>query len=236
VAIAVEEQHFPSFEGALATLLEGLNCSAQAAPAAPQPFNGQPGRQGLVWSLPVQYVTRVFKTVPYCDPDSAPLTVLARLLRAEFLHREIREKGGAYGGMAGHNSGAGLFSMMSYRDPHLERTLKVFDDAIDWVISGQFDPVSVEEAILAVFSDLDKPLSPAGLAAHEFACLRRDISLALRNRFRQQLLKVDTSALIRVAQRYLRDGQSAVAVLAGESALKRANENLGEMGLDIRRI
>ena len=236
VGIAVEEQHFSSFEGALATLLEGLNCSAQAAPAAPQPFNGQPGHQGLVWSLPVQYVTRVFKTVPYCDPDSAPLTVLARLLRAEFLHREIREKGGAYGGMAGHNSGAGLFSMMSYRDPHLERTLKVFDNAIDWVISGQFDPVSVEEAILAVFSDLDKPLSPAGLAAHEFACLRRDISLTMRNRFRQQLLKVDTSALIRVAQRYLRDGQSAVAVLAGESALKRANENSGEKKLEIRRI
>ncbi len=236
VAIAVEEQHFSSFDGALATLLEGVSCSAQAAPAVSQPFSGQPRRHGLVWSLPVQYVTRVFKTVPYSDPDSAPLTVLARLLRAEFLHREIREKGGAYGGIAGHNSGAGLFSLLSYRDPHLERTLQVFDDAIDWIISGQFNPVSVEEAILAVFSDLDKPLSPAGLAAHEFACLRRDISLAMRNRFRQQLLKVDTSALIRVAQRYLRDGQSAVAVLAGESALKRANENLGEMGLDIRRI
>lgn len=236
VAVAVEEQHFPSFEGALATLLESLNFSAQAVPAAPQSFNGQPGRHGLVWSLPVQYVTRVFRTVSYSDPDCAPLTVLARLLRAEFLHREIREKGGAYGGMAGHNGGAGLFSMMSYRDPHLERTLKVFDDAIDWVISGQFDPLSVEEAILAVFSDLDKPLSPAGLAAHEFACLRRGIDLDMRNRFRRQLLMVDASVLIRVAQRYLRDGQSAVAVLAGESALKRANENLGEKGLDIRRI
>ncbi len=237
VAVAVEEQHFSSFEGALATLLESLNCSAQAAPAALQPlFNGQAKRHGLVWSLPVQYVTRVFKTVPYIDPDSAPLTVLARLLRAEFLHREIREKGGAYGGMAGHNSGAGLFSMMSYRDPHLERTLKVFDDAIGWIISGQFEDVSVEEAILAVFSDLDKPLSPAGLAAHEFACLRRGITLEMRNDFRRQLLKVDAPALIRVAEHYLQDGESAVAVLAGEPALKRANENLGKMGLDIRRI
>ncbi len=236
VGVAVEEQHFSSLEGALATLLEGLNCSAQGAPAAQQPFNPDPGRHGLIWSLPVQYVTRVFKTVPYSDPDSAPLTVLARLLRAEFLHREIREKGGAYGGMAGHNSGAGLFSMLSYRDPHLERTLQVFDDAIDWIISGQFEAVSVEEAILAVFSDLDKPLSPAGLAAHEFACLRRGITLEMRNDFRRQLLKVDASDLIRVAKRYLHDGQSAVAVLAGESALKRANENLGERRLEIRRV
>jgi Zn-dependent M16 (insulinase) family peptidase len=236
VAVAVEEQHFPSFEGALATLLESLDCAAQVTPAAPQPFDAQPRRHGLVWSLPVQYVTRVFKTVPYNDPDSAPLTVLARLLRAEFLHREIREKGGAYGGMAGHNSGAGLFSMLSYRDPHLERTLQVFDDAIAWTVSGQFEAVSVEEAILAVVSDLDKPLSPAGLAAHEFACLRRGITLEMRNDFRRQLLKVGASALIRVAKRYLQDGESAVAVLAGESALKRANENLGENGLEIRRI
>ncbi len=236
VAVAVEEQHFSSFEGALAALLESLSYCSQATPSLSQAFNGQPGRHGLVWSLPVQYVTRVFKTVPFSAPDSAPLTVLARLLRAEFLHREIREKGGAYGGMAGHNSGAGLFSMLSYRDPHLERTLQVFDDAIAWVISGQFEDVSVEEAILAVFSDLDKPLSPAGLAAHEFACLRRGITLEMRNDFRRQLLKVDAPALIRVAKRYLQDGESAVAVLAGESALKRANENLGEKRLEIRRI
>ena len=236
VAVTVEEQHFSAFEGALAALLDALQCAPGTETPAPQSFYASPERHGLVWSLPVQYVTRVFKTVPYTDPDSAPLAVLSRLLRAEFLHREIREKGGAYGGMAGHNGAAGLFSMLSYRDPHLERTLQVFDDAIAWIVSGKFEPVSVEEAILAVFSDLDKPLSPAGLAAQEFACLRRGISLEMRNRFRQQLLEVDASALIRVAQRYLRDGQSAVAVLAGESALKRANENLGEMGLEIRRI
>ncbi len=240
VAVAVEENHFPSFEGALATMLEGLPPSSQVdlseRPYVAGEVSEQSERHGLVWSLPVQYVTRVFKTVPYCDPDSAPLTVLARLLRAEFLHREIREKGGAYGGMAGHNSGAGLFSMLSYRDPHLERTLQVFEDAITWVVSGEFAAVAVEEAILAVFSDLDKPLSPAGLAAHEFACLQRGISLDMRNLFRQQLLKVDASALIRVARHYLRDGRSAVAVLAGESALKRANESLGNKKLDIRRI
>ena len=236
VAVAVEEQHFSDVEGGLTTLLAELECCRRGDSSGNRVFNEQPGQHGLVWSLPVQYVTRVFKTVPYSDPDNAPLTVLARLLRAEFLHREIREKGGAYGGMAGHNSGAGLFSMLSYRDPHLERTLKVFDDAIVWVCSGQFESVAVEEAILAVFSDLDKPLSPAGLAAHEFACLRRSISLEMRNCFRQQLLKVDKSALIKVAERYLRDGRSAVAVLAGESALKKANEGLGDKGLAIRRI
>lgn len=236
LAVAVEEQNFPPFEQALRDLVDSLPQTSVTPAGQQNPFIPQPQRTGLVWSLPVQYVTRVFRTVPYVHPDSAPLTVLAKLLRAEFLHREIREKGGAYGGMAGYNANAGMLSMMSYRDPHLERTLKVYDDAIDWVVSGQFDPISVEEAIIAVFSDLDKPLSPAGVAAHEFACLRRGITLEMRNRFREQLLRVDKSALADVAQKYLRDGTSAVAVLAGEAALSKANDILRDNRLAIERI
>lgn len=41
------------------------------------------------------------------------LCVLARMMTAKFLHREIREKGGAYGG--GARIGGGLFSFYSYR-------------------------------------------------------------------------------------------------------------------------
>lgn len=236
VAVTVEKQHFAIFETALSALLENLDSVPLDENTPVGPFVSTPQRQGLIWSIPVQYVTRVFRTVPSTHPDSAPLTVLARLLRAEFLHREIREKGGAYGGMAAHNAAGGIFSLLSYRDPHLERTLKVYDEAIEWAISGNFDPVSVEESILAVFSDLDKPLSPAGLGAQEFACLRRGITLEMRNRFRQQLLQVDSAALTRVARRYLSEGTTAIAVLASEAALQRANENLSDQPLLIRRV
>lgn len=41
------------------------------------------------------------------------LCVLARMMTAKFLHGEIREKGGAYGG--GAKMGGGLFSFYSYR-------------------------------------------------------------------------------------------------------------------------
>ena len=93
-------------------------------------FTAQPSSTGWHYNLPVAYVARVFRTVPYTHPDAAAMLVLAKLLRAEFLHREIREKGGAYGGMAGCNADGGLFSMLSYRDPHLERTLDVYQQAV----------------------------------------------------------------------------------------------------------
>lgn len=41
--------------------------------------------------------------IPWSHPDSAKLTVLAQLIAQNYLHREVREKGGAYGSDAGHD-------------------------------------------------------------------------------------------------------------------------------------
>jgi Zn-dependent M16 (insulinase) family peptidase len=236
VAVTVEKENFSPFNSALKELLDALPETVEVAELAEQPFNTEQKRQGIIWSLPVNYVTRTFRAVPYSHPDSAALTVLSKLLRAEYLHREIREKGGAYGGLASYNSEAGIFSLLSYRDPHILRTLQVYDQAIDWVVSGEISEESVKEAILAVFSDLDKPLSPSGAGAQEFANLRQGMTLEMRNRMRQQLLAVDAAALRAVAEKYLQQGVNSISVLAGEAALQQANEKLGDQALELRKI
>ena len=235
-AVTVEKDHFSEFEAPLKQLIEQLPDKDSAGVHQNEDFVPRPRRQGISWSLPVNYVTRVFRAVTYTHPDAAALTVLSKLMRAEFLHREIREKGGAYGGMASYSAEAGLFSMLSYRDPHIQRTLEVYEQAIDWAVSGNYPDDAVKEAILAVFSDLDKPLSPAGMGAQEFANLRQGMTLEMRNHMRRQLLNVDASALKRVAQQYLHQGQSAISVLAGEPALRDVNEQLGDHALEIRKI
>ena len=49
-----------------------------------------------------------------CNPCCFRLVVLGRLMTTKFLHREIREKGGAYGGgVVGSQPGA--MSFFSYR-------------------------------------------------------------------------------------------------------------------------
>lgn len=235
-AVTVEKDNFAPFDSALDGLLKALPETVVAAEFVAPLFSPQPQRQGFVWSVPVNYVTRAFRTISFSHPDSAALTVLSKLLRAEFLHREIREKGGAYGGLASYNSESGIFSMLSYRDPHILRTLDVYDQAIAWAAAGEFPADAVKESILAVFSDLDKPLSPAGVGAQEFANLRQGMTLEMRNQMRQHLLAVDAAALKRVATTYLQNGASAVSVLAGEAALLQANEQLGEAKLELRKI
>ncbi len=236
VAVTVEAENFTPFKAALNGLIKRIPSASSCETDATEEFQSQPLRLGLPWSLPVNYVTRVFRAVPYTHPDSAALTVLAKLLRAEFLHREIREKGGAYGGLAGYNAEAGQFSLLSYRDPHILRTLQVYDQAIDWAVLGNYPEDSVKEAVLAAFGDLDKPLSPAGTGAEEFANIRQGMTLEMRNQMRQQLLAVDAHTLKTVAEKYLKDGMSAVAVLASEAALQQVNAELGDQQLELRKI
>ena len=53
--------------------------------------------EGWGTSSAVSFVASTFKTVPMAHEDAPALFVVSKLLRSMYLHREIREKGGAYG-------------------------------------------------------------------------------------------------------------------------------------------
>ncbi len=237
-AVTAEDPAFtgirPPLQGFLAALPAGGGKTAAAAP----PAAAAGGATGWAASVPVSYVARVFRTVPYIHPDAAALMVLARLLRAGFLHREIREKGGAYGGMAVFDAETGLFSLLSYRDPNLTRTLGVYRQAVDWALAGSFSRDDVKEAILAVFGGLDRPLSPGGRGNREFANQLQGLTLEMRQQLRERVLAVDREALTAAAARYLLEGwrNSAVAVVSGEEQLRQANDELVEDKLTIEKI
>jgi len=65
-------------------------------------------------------------------PDSAPLYLLGHALSSAYLHREVREKGGAYGGGASAAPVEGVFAMSSYRDPNVLKTIETFKNAAEW--------------------------------------------------------------------------------------------------------
>ena len=83
--------------------------------------------------------------------------------RNGYLHRAIREQGGAYGAGASQDSQS-AFRFFSYRDPRISDTLDDFDRSIDWLLDNPLGDEKIEEAILGVIGSLDKPGSPAGEA------------------------------------------------------------------------
>jgi len=107
----------------------------------------------------VNYVAKCVPSVGVFHADSPALQVLAKIMSQSFLHKEIREKGGAYGG--GASSGNNVFSFYSYRDPHLARTLATYQECVQWARSGAFTQQNIEEAMLSIFSNIDAPVPPS---------------------------------------------------------------------------
>ncbi|KAM9307679.1 presequence protease, mitochondrial [Gastrophryne carolinensis] len=165
--------------------------------------------------FPVNYIGECVRTVPYTHPDYASLRILARITTAKFLHGEIREKGGAYGGGARLNSD-GIFTFYSYRDPNSLATLSTFNKAVDWAKSGKFTQQDIDEAKLSVFSAVDSPVAPADKGKSLFLS---GVSDEIRQKHREQLFAVTHADLMNVASKYLTSGHSTcgVAVLGPEN-------------------
>jgi Zn-dependent M16 (insulinase) family peptidase len=201
-------------------------------------LDAQTIREGWSTSSAVSFVALSFETVRMEHEDSAALSVISKILRSMYLHREIREKGGAYGGFALYSPEDGLFSFASYRDPHIISTLNAFDNAAAFICSGNFSDEDVNEAVLQVCSEIDKP-DPPGPAARK-AFYRQIVSLSdeMRIRFKTELLSLTRSQVMQAAEKYFdwKDTQKAVAVISGEDKLNAANEKLTGHPLELYRI
>lgn len=177
----------------------------------------------------VCYVARVLPAPRFTDPGAPRTLALAGLLADGILYRKIRVEGGAYGGFAVHQPSFGIFSMLSYRDPNLEKTVEVYDGLFEEFLSQDLDPEEVRKVIISTIGSLDRPLEPAsrGYAALERFLMR--LTDEDRRVLREEILNMDAPALHSAAEE-LRDamkGKSAQAVLAPRERIEAANRVLG---------
>jgi hypothetical protein len=91
---------------------------------------------------------------------------------------------------------------------------------------------------LAVFGELDRPLSPGGRGHREFLCQQQGLTMALRQAMRDNILAVSRADLAAAAQRHLHTGYaaSAVGVLAGDALLETARAELEKLRARFERL
>jgi Zn-dependent M16 (insulinase) family peptidase len=191
-----------------------------------------------VWltNTQVNFCARAYPTVPELHPDAAALVVLGGFLRNGFLHRAIREQGGAYGGGATQDSGMAAFRFYSYRDPRLGETLQDFDRALDWMLDTRHAPRALEEAILGVIGNLDKPSSPAGEAKQHFHNRLFGRSHESREAYRQHVLSVTLDDLHRVTETYLKPEQASTAIITGAGQRDSIAALCDDLGLVVQEL
>ncbi|KAJ5622658.1 Mitochondrial presequence protease [Penicillium herquei] len=161
----------------------------------------------------VYYSGQATQTVPFVDSSSAPLTVLSQLLTHNYLHPEIREKGGAYGAGASNGPLKGIFTFMSYRDPNPANTLKVFANSGIFARDRAWSEREIEEAKLGIFQGLDAPVSVDEEGSRYFMS---GVTHEMDQRWREQVLDVTAKDVNAVADRFLVNGSRKATCVLGE--------------------
>ncbi|XP_035222726.1 presequence protease, mitochondrial-like isoform X2 [Stegodyphus dumicola] len=165
----------------------------------------------FVLPFSVNYVGQSILTIPYCHRDFASLKVASELLSRKYLHHQIREKGGAYGGGAKLGKG-GQFMFYSYRDPNVSKTLDSFVAGIEWLIQTNHSDQDINEAKLGVFREVDAPVPPGSKGSLFF---KEGISHEMKQELRDRVFSCTKGDLVEAAQKYLQNPTLTGTALIG---------------------
>jgi Zn-dependent M16 (insulinase) family peptidase len=196
--------------------------------------NGRAKKWDNVFSLPkvpsqvriipaaVAFTSRGIKTVHH----SSDLMLAAKLMKSVVLHPEIREKGGAYGGGASYAGLTGHFNLYAYRDPHLSRTLEVFEQAIQTIADGKFSDRDLEEAKISLIGEMDAPVAPSGRAAIAYARKRAHRTRTDRQKLRAEILAATKKSIATAVTKHLLHAKATTVSLLGEEIWKKEQKNV----------
>ncbi|HDQ41361.1 MAG TPA: peptidase M16 [Desulfonatronum sp.] len=183
--------------------------------------------EGLRIQAPVNYVgkgARMDLALP-CSLGSA--MVVVRYLRTSWLWEQVRVKGGAYGAFCLFDVLNRGLTMVSYRDPHILRTLNAFDASARYLRKLELSEEEVAKAVVGAVGDLDAHQLPD---AKGHMSLRRHLTGqddAFRQQIRDQVLATtarDFRAFADVVDHLAEQGR--IVVMGGETALSQADPAL----------
>jgi Zn-dependent M16 (insulinase) family peptidase len=185
---------------------------------------------GIAVPTQVSYVACVMKAPAYNDPASAMLMLAAKEMSNSYLYKHIRVQGGAYGGMSYFDPSLGLFSFLSYRDPHIVETLQIFKDAQTFFSQNEMAADDMEKAIISTIGMLDKPLDPSGRGYVAMIRIFSGATDAMRQKFRDDVLLATPRKVKRTLKNYFAQAakSKSVAVYSTQEKLNEANKLLEE--------
>lgn len=123
-------------------------------------FTRRVKNQGITSSGQVQYVGQAinYKDMGYTFTGS--MRVLEMIMKYEYLWSNIRVRGGAYGAMASFTVD-GEIVLCSYRDPNLQATYEVYEEAADFIKEFDVSEREMRKYIIGTMSGIETPLTPS---------------------------------------------------------------------------
>ena len=152
------------------------------------------------------------------------LDILKVILSYDYLWINIRVKGGAYGCMSGFKRNGESF-LVSYRDPHLKRTLEVYQGVPDYIRAFEADEREMTKYIIGTISNKDVPRTPQMQGSISKTAYFSNVTEDMLQKERNQILgaqKEDIQKLAALVEAVLSDDQ--ICVVGSETAIEKAED------------
>ena len=200
-----------------------------SSPTGFEPFDAYP-RDGLAAPMQVAYCTQVISAPHYSHPDSVLLTIGAYILENDYLYPELRLKGNAYGGGCTYAPFDACIYYGSYADPHVARTLNVFEQSVDYVRQIEWKQTDIDRAIIGTAADYQKAVRPSQAATdaltHYLTGQSREIVEERYAQLRSTTPKEVKRALLQVLEEN-RD-KASICVVASREKLETENQKMDQ--------
>jgi presequence protease len=182
--------------------------------------------EGLTVPAQVNYVGKGVNLYDLGYQLDGSVSVIASLLRLNYLWEHIRVKGGAYGAMGGFDWRSGLFTFVSYRDPNLRESLATYDGAAQFLRDLELSDDELTKGIIGAISSLDAYQLPdaKGFTALQWHLLGE--THEARQQYREQVLdttQADFKAFAEVLTAAPENGR--VVIMGAAEALTAVNDD-----------
>lgn len=230
VIISCEQKDFDSLvENNFYELMSISSATSPFSPWIELPTPREPENKGMIIASGIAHNALSHATVTLTSELAPALKIATYLLENIYIHKMVREKGGAYGSGVKYNILTGVLHFYSSRDPHISDTIEAFHTAATELANREISDRELTEAILSYIQDVDSPVPVCSRASVTYFQEKVGLTKEIRQKFRDEILSLQKEDIKRAITEailpHLENDATQVSY-SNEQKLEEANASL----------
>ena len=185
--------------------------------------------EGFKTASQVNYVARCGTFADSGFAYTGALRILKVIMSYDYLWIRLRVKGGAYGCMSGFGrSGEGYF--VSYRDPNVSETNKVYEEVISYLENFDIDERDMTKYVIGTISYMDTPMLPLAKGQQGLSAYLSGVTEEMLQKERDEVLGAtvqDIRNLAGIVAAVLKTG--SLCVIGNAAQIEKDAQMFGEV-------
>ena len=190
------------------------------------------GNEAFIFPGQVQFVAMSGEYISKGYKYSGAFNVLRTIMAYDYLWNNVRVEGGAYGCFANFTM-SGLCSLVSYRDPHINNTLRIYRELADYVENFECSERQMNQFIIGAISDIDLPQTASTEGKANCVYYLTGVEEKDRQKARDEILSCSMDDIRNLAERIKAAFSKEYICVVGAEGKIKENEALFDKVLNL---